>query len=118
MKKTLAALGVALMAVTTAVVMNAQPANAAVGLRTTNGRIFEANGAEFIARGTSHAHVWYQSQTSSFANIKAKGANLVRVVLGSGQRWGPTPAAEVTSVINLCKQNRLICMLEAHDTTG
>ncbi|GAB3418222.1 hypothetical protein GCM10027569_43330 [Flindersiella endophytica] len=95
-----------------------QPSQAAVGLRVSSGRLVEANGTPFVMRGVSHPHVWYQSQTSSYANISALGANTVRVVLGSGQRWGPTPAAEVTQIINLCKQNRLICVLEAHDTTG
>ena len=69
-------------------------------------------------RGVNHAHVWYPTQTRAFADMKTFGANTVRVVLGSGQRWGPTPAAEVTSVISLCKQSKLICVLEVHDTTG
>lgn len=118
MKTKLAVAGAALVALLASIIVFVQPASAAVGLRISNGRIFEANGAEFIPRGVSHAHVWYPSQTSSFANIKAKGANLVRVVLGSGKRWGPNSASDVTNVINLCKQNRLICMLEVHDTTG
>ncbi|WP_260478677.1 cellulase family glycosylhydrolase [Kibdelosporangium aridum] len=91
---------------------------AAVGLRVSGTRVVEANGSTFVMRGVNHPHVWYQSQTSSYANIKSFGANTVRVVLGSGQRWGPTSAAEVTNVISLCKQSRLICVLEAHDTTG
>ncbi|HEX6684607.1 MAG TPA: cellulase family glycosylhydrolase [Candidatus Limnocylindrales bacterium] len=95
-----------------------QPAQAAVGLRISNGRLVEANGTPFIMRGTSHAHVWYQGQTSSFANIKSLGANTVRVVL-SGGRWTPVNnAADVANVVNLCKANRLICVLENHDTTG
>src|ERR671910_2608400 len=118
MKTKLAVLGSALVALLAATIVFVQPASAAVGLRVNNGRIYEANGSEFIPRGVSHAHVWYPQQTSAFANIKAKGANLVRVVLGSGKRWGPNSAADVTNVINLCKQNRLICMLEVHDTTG
>ncbi|HET9141527.1 cellulase family glycosylhydrolase [Actinophytocola sp.] len=95
-----------------------QPASAAVGLRVSGTRIVESNGNTFVMRGTSHPHVWFPTQTSSFANIKALGANAVRVVLGSGQRWGPNPASDVAAVVALCKQNRLICVLEAHDTTG
>ncbi|WP_410673323.1 cellulase family glycosylhydrolase [Amycolatopsis sp. cmx-4-68] len=91
---------------------------AATGLHVDGTRIAEANGAAFVMRGVSHAHVWYPTQTRAFADIKSFGANTVRVVLGSGQRWGPTSAAEVTTVIGLCKQNRLICVLEVHDTTG
>jgi mannan endo-1,4-beta-mannosidase len=62
-------------------------------------------------RGINHPHIWFQNQTTSFANIKALGANTVRVVLGSGKRWGPS--TDVANVISLCKQNRLICVLEA-----
>jgi mannan endo-1,4-beta-mannosidase len=91
---------------------------AATGLRVNGTRIVESNGNTFVMRGVNHAHVWYPSQTGSFANIKSFGANTVRVVLGSGQRWGPTSASEVSSVISLCKQSRLICVLEVHDTTG
>ncbi|WP_329790716.1 cellulase family glycosylhydrolase [Lentzea sp. DG1S-22] len=91
---------------------------AAVGLRVDGTRVVEADGTPFVMRGVNHAHVWYQSQTRAFADIKSFGANTVRVVLGSGQRWGPTPASEVSSVISLCKQNKLICVLEVHDTTG
>jgi mannan endo-1,4-beta-mannosidase len=91
---------------------------AATGLHVDGTKIVEANGAAFVMRGVNHAYVWYPSQNSSFANIKSFGANTVRVVLGSGQRWGPTPAAEVTNIVSLCKQSRLICVLEVHDTTG
>jgi mannan endo-1,4-beta-mannosidase len=107
-----------LLALLATMLVFVQPAQAAVGLRVSGTRIVEANGNAFVMRGVNHAHVWYQNQTSSFANIKSFGANTVRVVLGSGQRWGPTSAAEVGTVISLCKQSRLICVLEVHDTTG
>jgi mannan endo-1,4-beta-mannosidase len=95
-----------------------QPAQAAVGFRISNGRLVEANGTPFVMRGTSHAHVWYQSQTSSFANIKSLGANTVRVVL-SGGRWTPANgASDVANIVSLCKASKLICVLENHDTTG
>ncbi|CAM3539980.1 cellulase family glycosylhydrolase [Kibdelosporangium persicum] len=107
-----------LLAVLATMLVLVQPAQAAVGLRVSGTRVVEANGTPFVMRGVNHAHVWYPSQTSSFAAIKSYGANTVRVVLGSGQRWGPTSAGEVANVISLCKQSRLICVLEVHDTTG
>lgn len=96
--------------------LGSQPA--AVGLRVDGTRVVEADGSPFVMRGVNHAHVWYQARTRAFADIKSFGANTVRVVLGSGQRWGPTPASEVSSVIALCRQSKLICVLEVHDTTG
>ncbi|GIF78074.1 cellulase family glycosylhydrolase [Asanoa siamensis] len=93
------------------------PARAAAGFTVSNGRLYDANGTEFVMRGISHAHTWYTGQTRAFADIKATGANTVRVVL-SGGRWPANSASDVANVISLCRQNRLICVLENHDTTG
>jgi mannan endo-1,4-beta-mannosidase len=90
----------------------------ATGLHVQGTQVVEGNGTPFVMRGVNHAYVWYPSQNRAFADMKSFGTNTVRVVLGSGQRWGPTPAAEVTNVISLCKQNKMICVLEVHDTTG
>lgn len=118
MRTKLLVLGAAITALVVSFAVWVQPASAAVGLHVSGTKIVEANGSEFMPRGVSHAHTWYASQTSSFANIKAKGANLVRVVLSNGKRWTKNSASDVSNVISLCKQNRLICMLEVHDTTG
>ncbi|MEV4186021.1 cellulase family glycosylhydrolase [Streptosporangium canum] len=92
-------------------------AHAATGLHVSGTKILEAGGTAFVMRGTSHAHTWYPTQTASFAGIKSLGANTVRVVL-SGGRWTANGAADVANVVSLCKQNKLICVLENHDTTG
>lgn len=96
----------------------AEPDAPAPGFHISGRDLLDANGNPFVMRGTSHPHVWYQGETGSYAEIAGLGANTVRVVLGSGQRWGPSPAADVANVIGLCKANRLICVLEVHDTTG
>jgi mannan endo-1,4-beta-mannosidase len=119
MRRHIAAITAAALAAAVTIVVSvalSQPASAAVGLHVSGTNIVEANGQPFIMRGINHEHVWFTSQTSSFANIKATGANTVRVVLGSGKRWGPS--TDVANVVSLCKQNRLICVLEVHDTTG
>ncbi len=98
----------------------ATPATAAAtGLHISGGKLVEANGSNFILRGVSAAHVWYPDKTAqSLIDIKALGANSVRIVLSTGARWTQSTASDVTNVINLCKQNKLIAILEAHDTTG
>lgn len=118
MKKLLSVAGAALLTALAAVFAFGQPAHAAAGFSVSNGRLYDANGTEFIMRGVNHAHTWYPQQTSSFANIKNLGANTVRVVLASGDRWARNDTADVANVISLCKANRLICVLEVHDTTG
>ena len=67
-------------------------------------------------RGVSHPHVWYTSQTTSFANIKASAPTPSAWCSAAGS--GGVRRTDVGAVIALCKQNRLICVLEVHDTTG
>ncbi|WP_211370236.1 cellulase family glycosylhydrolase [Nonomuraea turkmeniaca] len=107
----------ALAVATALVVVPATAANAATGIHVSGTKILESNGQEFVMRGTSHAHTWYASRTKAFADIKSLKANTVRVVL-SGGRWTANNAADVANVVQLCKQNKLICVLENHDTTG
>ncbi|MEV6959843.1 cellulase family glycosylhydrolase [Streptomyces sp. NPDC051207] len=94
------------------------PRTQATGLHISNGRLLEANGNDFVMRGVNHAHTWYTTQTQSWADIKALGANTVRVVLSDGHRWTENSPADVAAVVDRCKANRLICVLEVHDTTG
>lgn len=95
-----------------------EPAAQATGLHISNGRLVEGNGNDFVMRGVNHAHTWYPDKLGSLADIKAQGANTVRVVLADGHRWTANSAADVADVIAQCKANRLICVLEVHDTTG
>ncbi|MFJ7625937.1 cellulase family glycosylhydrolase [Streptomyces sp. NPDC097595] len=98
----------------------AAPAQAAAGtgLHISDGRLVEGNGNDFIMRGVNHAHTWYPGETQSLADIKATGANTVRVVLSDGFRWTRNGPDDVAAVVADCKANRLICVLEVHDTTG
>ncbi|WP_078959966.1 cellulase family glycosylhydrolase [Streptomyces sp. NRRL B-24085] len=95
-----------------------EPGVQATGLHISNGRLVEGNGNDFVMRGVNHAHTWYPNELDSLADIKAQGANTVRVVLADGHRWTANSAADVADVIAQCKANRLICVLEVHDTTG
>jgi mannan endo-1,4-beta-mannosidase len=95
-----------------------EPSHPTVGIRVRNGRIVEANGRDLILRGINHGYTWYQARNSSFADIKATGANSVRISLASGQRWPANTASDVADVISRCKANRLICVLDVHDTMG
>ncbi|GAB6937039.1 cellulase family glycosylhydrolase [Isoptericola variabilis] len=88
------------------------------GIHVADGRIVEADGTDLVLRGVNHAHTWYTQQTASFADIKAAGANSVRVVLSSGDQWTRNSPEDVANVVDLCEENRLVCILEVHDTTG
>ncbi|MFI8074450.1 cellulase family glycosylhydrolase [Streptomyces sp. NPDC086033] len=95
-----------------------EPGTQPTGLHISNGRLVEGNGNDFVMRGVNHAHTWYPNELGSLADIKAQGANTVRVVLADGHRWTANTASDVANVIAQCKANRLICVLEVHDTTG
>ncbi|WP_411090200.1 cellulase family glycosylhydrolase [Streptomyces sp. 049-1] len=90
----------------------------ATGLHIGDGRLLEGNGNDFVMRGVNHAHTWYPGETQSLADVKALGANTVRVVLSDGHRWSENSPEDVAAVVGQCKANRLICVLEVHDTTG
>ena len=110
---------IALLVSIGSIVYAIMPAQAAVGFTISNGRLLDANGNAFVMRGVNHAHTWYPTRTTqALADIKATGANSVRVVLSSGNRWTLNTATEVSGIIEQCKANRLICVLEVHDTTG
>ncbi|MFF3441840.1 cellulase family glycosylhydrolase [Streptosporangium sp. NPDC002721] len=117
MSKRLGLVGVAILSLLVSMLVAASPAHAAVGLRVSGTKIVEANGNTFVMRGASHAHTWYTSQTSSFAGIKSLKGNTVRVVL-SGGRWTANGTSDVANIVSLCKTNKLVCVLENHDTTG
>lgn len=108
----------AVLALIASFVIVTPSASAAVGIRVSGGRILEANGNDFVMRGVNHPHTWFPTRTTAFADIKSLGANTVRVVLSSGDRWTRNSPSDVANVISLCKANRLICVLEVHDTTG
>ncbi|MFH8932660.1 cellulase family glycosylhydrolase [Streptomyces griseosporeus] len=111
-------LGLLALAPTPAHAAPPSEAAAATGLHISDGRLVEGNGNDFVMRGVNHAHTWYPGQTRSLADIKALGANTVRVVLSDGYRWTRNTPEDVAAVIADCKANRLICVLEVHDTTG
>ncbi|MBP2479618.1 mannan endo-1,4-beta-mannosidase [Crossiella equi] len=94
------------------------PAHAATGFAVRDGRLHDANGVEFVLRGVNHAHTWYPQRFGSLAHLSALGANSARVVLSTGDRWARNDAADVARVVAECRRQRLICVLEVHDTTG
>ena len=101
MKKLLSVAGAALLTALAAVFALGQPAQAATGFSVSNGRLYDANGVEFVMRGVNHAHTWYPQQTSSFANIKALGANTVLLQTALDEAAGRIVV--VAAVDNLAK---------------
>lgn len=118
MKQRLTLALTAVLALLAALFAHTIPAHADTGFRVSDGRLVDAAGNDFVIRGVSHPHAWYTHQTGALADIGSLGANTVRVVLSSGDRWQENDVGDVAEIVADCKENRLICMLEVHDTTG
>ncbi len=81
--------------------------------------VYDAYGNPFEMRGVNIAHAWYQDHTeASIKGAAELGANTVRIVLANGGQWTKTTYDEVEDIINWCKENEVICVLEVHDATG
>ncbi|WP_010244105.1 cellulase family glycosylhydrolase [Acetivibrio cellulolyticus] len=92
---------------------------AASGFKVSGTKLIDAKGNEFVIRGANHAHTWYKDQLSTAIPAMAKaGCNTVRIVLSNGGQWTKDSASDVTNIINLCSQNKMIAVLEVHDATG
>ena len=95
---------------------------AANGFHVSGTKLYDANGQEFVMRGINHAHAWYKgdSDTAIPAIAKTK-ANTVRVAFSDGKRndlGGYDSIENVKKLIKLCEDNKLIAVVEVHDTTG
>ncbi|AGB26659.1 endoglucanase (plasmid) [Mycobacterium sp. JS623] len=104
-------------AIATSMICAPASAGEGQGFHIVAGRLVESNGTPFVMRGTNHMFTWHPDQWATFADVKRLGANSLRVSL-SGGRWTPNGVDDVRAVISECKRNRLICVLEDHDTSG
>ena len=96
------------------------PSCTATGFYVKDGSLYDVKCKEFVLRGVNYPYTWYATRNSAqdLAAIAATGANAVRLVLSSGQRWTKTTANDLTSLINTAKLNKLVSIVEVHDTTG
>ncbi|GJM62468.1 hypothetical protein PEDI_30200 [Persicobacter diffluens] len=93
-----------------------QPVN---GFYVEGKQLLDANGNPFVMKGINVPHAWFASRTEqSLIDIAATGANAVRVVLTTGDRWTRVNGEVVADIIEQCKNNALITILEVHDATG
>ena len=92
------------------------------GFKVSGTKLLDANGNQFVMRGINHAHAWYKGQENTVIPAIAKtGANTVRIAFSDGQRGdlgGYDSIDNVKKLIKLCEDNKLIAVVEVHDTTG
>ncbi|MBQ4095143.1 MAG: glycoside hydrolase family 5 protein [Oscillospiraceae bacterium] len=89
------------------------------GFKVEGTKLLDANGNEFIFRGVNHAHTWFNGALyDAIPAIADAGCNSVRIVLACGKSWSKNNLEDVNRVIEACKQNDLVVVLEVHDGTG
>lgn len=105
--------------VTTEATEVAEDLHSQMGFTVDGTTLYDANGNPFIMRGVNHAHTWFPDKMEITAKALAEaGCNCVRIVLSNGEVWERNEAEEVARIIEACKENNLIAVLEVHDTTG
>ena len=93
--------------------------NSAAGFKVDGTKLLDANGNEFIFRGINHAHSWFREQdTVALDAIAATGANSVRIVLANGIQWQKDDQATIENLIQMCRDRKMIAIVEVHDGTG
>ena len=89
------------------------------GFYTIGTTLYDAKGNPFVMRGINHAYSWYQGyEDTAIPAIAKTGANCVRLVITDGQQYSKTSLSELQKLIQLCKDNKLIAIVEVHDATG
>ncbi|KAJ3405564.1 hypothetical protein HDV05_006526 [Chytridiales sp. JEL 0842] len=78
-----------------------------------NGTLFDNTNTPYLIRGANLAFNWFRSHDAQFSDLKSKGANTARVALESKSRL-----ADVRKAVRLTLENKMVAVLENHDTTG
>lgn len=90
-----------------------------VGFYVKDTVLYDSNNVPFVMRGVNHMHTWYPNETElALKAIRETGCNTVRIVLSNGIQWQKNDKKSLKKIIDLCKANNLVCVLEVHDTTG
>lgn len=89
------------------------------GFHVDGTTLYDGNNNAFVMRGINHPHSWFKDKLeTAIPAIAATGANTVRVVLSDGQQYQKDSLENINKIIDICKENKLVCILEVHDITG
>lgn len=101
---------------------------ASSGFHVSGTQILDANNMPFVMRGVNIGHAWLKNQYDTKVSIESAaklGCNTLRIALSDGngradmtEKWERTTAQEVQEIIDLCKANKVVAVLEIQDPTG
>ena len=89
------------------------------GFKVSGTKLLDPTGTEFVMRGVNYSYAWQRGNENSVIPAAASiGCNAIRLQLATGERWQKCTTSDVEKLIKLCRQNKLICVLNIHDHTG
>ena len=88
-----------------------------------DGKLLDPNGNPFVFRGVTIDHTRAPEKTlQALKDIAALGANSAQIefpIKPSGDAPFPRPiASQLREIVKACKDNKLVCVLEANDAAG
>lgn len=88
-----------------------------------NGKLYDANGNEFMMRGVNYSWAWQAgNEYSVIPAAKRIGCNTIRIQLGDGNSrnsgYKKPSTTELENLIKLCEDNKLVAMFNFHNETG
>jgi len=86
-----------------------------------DGQLVDGDGEPFLIRGINYPHTWFHLfMDQAIPDIASTGSNTVRLVLGSGDfpGWHGVDKQELSQLLQICRENDLIAIVEVHDATG
>ena len=99
--------------------------NKSEGFFTLNGRLYDANGNDFVPRGINNLHVWFDDNNDNvnqaydaLDNIASFGFNSVRIVWEVDFLGRPTNDSTLESIIQRTIDLKMVPMVSIHDFTG
>ncbi len=99
--------------------------NKSKGFFTLDGKLYDANGNEFIPRGINNPHVWYDDNNDdenqaydALDNIASFGFNSVRIVWAVDFLARPTDDNKLSQIIQRTIDLNMVPVVEIHDFTG
>lgn len=102
-----------------------EPKAASTGMYIEGNSLYTADGKEFIMRGINIAHTWFKNDTITAINKSAEyGSNATRIVLSddsyaaNGWQGYKDDVATVEKLIQECKKNGQVAIVEYHNGTG
>jgi mannan endo-1,4-beta-mannosidase len=88
------------------------------------GKLLDPNGIPFVFRGVTIDHTLAPEKTlQAIKDVAALGANSAQIEFAINPTWvsGEFPrkaTLEIREIIKACKDNKLVCVLEANDASG